>query len=393
LYEKSKDKGNYMKGIFQPLFIFLVTLALISRVQSGTPKWYDAYQAGLVSMEQKEWEKAINYFKSALKEKSEDAKKMRAFGTIFIEYFPHRETGICYFQLGQYQRAESELRISLKHSSSKKAENYLKKIQAMKAKNNKLENKNTSVAAIISKEENDKNMSKKSDSPLIGDRLSIAVLPFENQGLSEELGTIDLLDKLITVFVNLNRFKVIERASLEKVLEEQKLGISGIIDANTAAEIGKGIGVDAVVVGSVTRAPDAISIDARLIDTESAAIITAKDAYSTQISLQAISNMISNLATKIKDDLPIINGYVIDVSGEKLTLDIGRSAGIKKGMKCHVYREGESIIHPVTGKVIAKEINELCEVQLTDVFEAYSIADVTVQKAGVPQIRDKFVTK
>ncbi|MBN2367342.1 MAG: hypothetical protein JXL67_14330, partial [Calditrichaeota bacterium] len=109
---------------------------------------------------------------------------------------------------------------------------------------------------------------------IVGDRLSVAVLPFESKGLGAELGSIDLLDKLITGFVNINRFKVIERALLEKILEEQKLGMSGIIDASTAAEIGKGIGVDAVIVGSVTRAQNALSIDARVIDTESAAIIT-----------------------------------------------------------------------------------------------------------------------
>ena len=124
------------------------------------------------------------------------------------------------------------------------------------------------------------------------------------------------------------------KPKVEKILEEQKLGMSGIVDVSTAAEIGKGIGVDAVIVGSVTRASNAMSIDARLIDTETAAILTAKDAYSQRISLQDVSNMVSILADKIKNELPILNGYVINVSDRKITLDIGRSNGLKKGMKC-----------------------------------------------------------
>ena len=180
---------------------------------------------------------------------------------------------------------------------------------------------------------------------------------------------------------------------LEKILEEQKLGMSGVIDASTAAQIGKGIGVDAVVVGSVTLTRTALSIDARLIDTESATIITARDAYSSQISLQSISQMINELALKIKDDLPLVSGYVISVDGNKLTTDLGRSSGVMKGMKCNVYREGSPIIHPVTGKVIAREIDELCEVQLTDVFDAYSTGIIIKTKNGSPQIRDKIVTK
>ena len=147
---------------------------------------------------------------------------------------------------------------------------------------------------------------------IVGERLSIAVLPFESRGFSGEIGDMDLLDKMITGFVNVKRFKVIERAQLEKIIEEQKLGLTGILDATTAAEVGKGIGVDAVVVGSVTRARNSLSIDARLIDTETATIISAKDAYSNRIDMQNISQMVSELAMKIKNDLPIVNGFIIN---------------------------------------------------------------------------------
>ncbi|MGH7452335.1 MAG: CsgG/HfaB family protein, partial [bacterium] len=191
----------------------------------------------------------------------------------------------------------------------------------------------------------------------------------------------------------INRFKVIERAQLERILEEQKLGMSGVIDASTAAQIGKGIGVDGVVFGSITQGGNAVTIDARLIDTETAAIITAKDAYSNGLSLQNLSQMISDLAARFKADLPLVNGYVIGVQGEKVTVDLGHKNGIKKGMKCHVYREGEPIVHPVTGEVLGKNIEELCEVQITDVFDAYALATITKPKSGTPAIRDKVITK
>jgi TolB-like protein len=228
---------------------------------------------------------------------------------------------------------------------------------------------------------------------LVGERLSIAVLPFESKGIGGDLGEIDLLDKLVTGFVNIGRFKVIERAQLEKILAEQKLGMSGILDASTAAQIGKGIGVDGVVCGSITQGGNAVTIDARLIDTETAAIIAAKDAYSNGLSLQNLSQMISDLAAKFKMDLPLLNGYVINVKGEKVTVDLGHKNGLKKGMKCHVYREGAPIVHPVTGAVIGKMIDELCEVQVTDVFDAYAIATIIKAKSGTPAIRDKVITK
>jgi TolB-like protein len=223
--------------------------------------------------------------------------------------------------------------------------------------------------------------------------MSIAVLPFESKDIGRELGTIDLLDKLVAAFVNTNRFKVIERAQLEKILAEQKLGMTGIIDASTAAQIGKGIGVDAVVVGSITQASNAVTIDARLIDTETAAILTARDAFSSGLSLQNLSQMLADLTQRIKADLPLVSGYVIRVDGDKVSLDIGAKDGLRKGMKCHVYREGAPMVHPVTGEVIGKMIDELCEVQVTEVFDAYTTAVITKSKSGMPEVRDRAVTK
>lgn len=369
--------------------IILLLFFTLSNLQAKTPAWYNAYMNGQKAMQNSDWQSGVNYFLEALKGRGSDSGKMRAFGTIFIEYYPHRELGICYFEMGNIDKAREELTISKNQSSSRRAQFYLEKITAGQYPPPQQET--TTPEAVPSEETSP--TQEFSSTEIVGDRMSIAVLPFDSKGLGSELGSIDLLDKLITGFVNINRFKVIERALLEKILEEQKLGMSGVIDASTAAEIGKGIGVDAVIVGSVTRSANALSIDARVIDTETAAIITAKDAYSDQISLQDVSQMISSLAEKIKSAIPILNGYVINVNGDEVTMDIGRSNGLKKGMKCHVYREGAPIVHPVTGKVIAREIDEICEVMVSEVFDVYSSANIIQTKDGSPKVRDKVVTK
>lgn len=382
---------------FGAVVVFIAFLLGGNAVFAGVPSWYTAYMNGLNAVEAGDWDSGIENFREALKSKNKDSGKMRAFGAIFIEYYPHRELGICYYHIGDAVNAEKELQISLKQSSSARAIEYMALVAKMdKSKTpavktpqpvpeTPLETQPALTPSVATPETR--------ASEIVGDRLSIAVLPFDSKGLGDELGSIDLLDKLITGFVNINRFKVIERALLEKILEEQKLGMSGILDASTAAEIGKGIGVDAVVVGSVTRTRTALSIDARLIDTETTAIITARDAYSDHISLQDISQTISDLAEKIKADLPIVGGYVISVNDNKLTLDIGRSNGIRKGMKCHVYREGAPIIHPVSGKVIAREIDEICEAQITDIYDVYSTAIIRENRDGNPKIQDRVVTK
>ncbi|HEX9000850.1 MAG TPA: CsgG/HfaB family protein [Blastocatellia bacterium] len=59
-------------------------------------------------------------------------------------------------------------------------------------------------------------------------------------------------DKLITSLVALKTCQVIERSQLEKILKEQNLGLDGRIDPNTAAKIGKVLGVDAIILGNVS---------------------------------------------------------------------------------------------------------------------------------------------
>jgi len=370
-------------------------VCLDGHLNEGLAQWHVSYKAGLQAMQQGDWNRAIENFHQALQVKTQDTKKIRSAGAMFIEYFPHREIGICYFQLGDWERAKQKLELSLSHAQSDRAKSYLDRLnRGERATDPPLQPSPTKTkpalpppASVV------RNSTEAPPSTLVGERLSIAVLPFDSKGIGGAIGQIDLLDKLVNGFVNINRFKVIERAQLEKILAEQKLGLSGVIDASTAAQIGKGIGVDGVIYGSLTRGGEAVSIDARLIDTETAAIISAKDAYSNSISLQNLSQMIGELAAKFKTDLPILNGYIIGVQGEKVTIDIGFKTGLKKGMKCHIYREGAPIVHPVTNEVIGKMIDELCEVQVSDVFDAYAFALITKPKNGAPAIRDRVITK
>lgn len=377
-------------GRILKLPISLLLCLSMASLAAADEAWYKSYENGRQAVERGDWSSAASHFAAALAQKSRDTNKIRAYGTVFIQYYPNRELGICYYHLGDLQRARQYLELSLSQSPSARAQEYLDKIRQGPAPQTTV---STPAPPAPTKPTARSVPPAEPAAAIVGDRLSIAILPFETKGIGSELGEIDLLDKITTVFFNLHRFKVIERAQLEKILAEQQLGMTGVIDVSTAAQIGKGIGVDAVVCGSIARTGNAASIDARLIDTETAAIITAQDAFANTLNLQALTQMIQEAAQKMRQDLPLVTGYVIKVEPERLTLDLGRNQGVRKGMKCHIYREGAPIVHPVTNEVIGKTIDELCEAQLTDVFEAYSVAIITKPKAGSVKISDRVVTK
>lgn len=384
-----------MKRSLIVILVVLISLSSQAALFSGG-KWYNFYDEGLKEMKKENWSKAIENFKEAVKTKYQDTKKIKTYGMHFIEYFPHREIGICFYHLGQNDIAERELRLSLQHEYSSRAQDYLSRLSVapqvkpmVQPPPQLIEDK----PKIPLKTEPPTTPPPTDQLKLVGERMGLAVLPFQTKGLGTEMGEINVVEQMMTTFFNLNRFKLFERTQLEKILEEQKLGMTGILDASTAAEIGKGIGVDAIVLGTVTRAGSHIGIDARLIDTETAEIITAQDEMSVRTSIQDLKNMINRLATKISEDLPLVAGYVINVDGDRLTLDIGANQGLKKGMKCIVYSEGKDIIHPMTKKVLGKETAELGEVKLIQVYPEYSVGQVFKANAGLFEIGNKIITK
>ncbi len=386
--------------------IFFVSILLIAVSVSGLfagSEWYRVYEQGLEAMQNDNYKEAAKLFREALEGNETDNEHVRTYGLHFIEYFPHRELGICLYQLGDTNGAIKELKMSLSQQASDRARDYMRQIGGgVPPPKTTVPVEEVGVAAGtgaaavgaagVDAKKPDMIVGKQTIK-LVGERMGVAVLPFENKGASRDLGEI-ILDKMITVLWNQDRFKVMERAALNQVLAEQSLGQSGIVDATTAAEIGKGIGVDAIIIGSVAASPSgALSIDARVIDTESAAIIVAHDAYTGSSDAQNVRNAVENLARKITESLPLVDGYVIKIDNQQLILDVGRNGGLKKGMKCVVYREGEPIKHPITGEILGKETTVLGEVLVTDSFEKYSVSKQLTFGGNVIAIGDKFITK
>jgi curli biogenesis system outer membrane secretion channel CsgG len=62
-----------------------------------------------------------------------------------------------------------------------------------------------------------------------------------------------ITDMLVTDLVKDGTYSIIERKALDKIMTEQNFSNSNRADPNSAAKIGKLLGVDAIVVGSITQ--------------------------------------------------------------------------------------------------------------------------------------------
>lgn len=228
----------------------------------------------------------------------------------------------------------------------------------------------------------------------LGSRMSLAIIPFEIKGDVSTLGEI-VHDNLINSFIDQNRFNIVTRGDeLDAVLRELKLSQTDLVDQDNAVKVGRLVAAEGILMGTINETKDSIEIYARLVNTETSEVMEARDVYGQQKSLAQMQYLANGLALKIKNSFPLLEGIVVKTSGKNIFADFGSIQGIKKEMKFIVFRIGETITHPVTGKVLGSETEELGVATVIDVYEEMSkgklLADFDASKI---KVEDLIITK
>jgi len=92
-------------------------------------KWYDYYELGLSCMKGECFDAAIDSFKKAIHKRKRDERMARPYGMHIIDYFPHRELGICYYLIKDFNKAFKELKTSIQQEPSAKGKFYLDEVR------------------------------------------------------------------------------------------------------------------------------------------------------------------------------------------------------------------------------------------------------------------------
>ena len=213
-------------------------------------------------------------------------------------------------------------------------------------------------------------------------KTKIAVMDFQVQGEkfeTEDIGKI-VAEWLITAFVQEGRFDVVERRLLEKILQEQKLGVSGVVDSESIARLGKVLGAKIVVTGSVMKLRQFMEVNARLINVENGSIIAAEKVKSE--SATKLEALVTEMAVRIISDFPL-EGYVVERGEDNtVTIDLGKLAGAKVGKRFIVFKEGKAIKHPKTGEVLDIERIDIGEVEVRAVKEKTATGVILREASG-----------
>lgn len=284
-----------------------------------------------------------------------------------------------------------------------------------------------------------------------GGRRLIAVFDFDYSTVADVRGETPvnigagIADMLVTELVKEGTYTVVERKRLQQAIDEQKMNQADQFDPKVATEIGKLLGVDAIVIGSVTQfgiektttgTLDAagqtyggvsglkthvqkavVGIDARLIDTKTGVVLAAasgtgidkrsvitsdarKDEYlepgthrsfsdiSQQLVGGAASMAVSDLTLKLvqqADRIQVreVRGSVADVEDTTIVVNIGRSDGLAKGDLLQVERIYKVVKDPANpNKVLRRLSRKVATLEIQDVDERSAVAVVIRKEEG-----------
>ncbi|MDH4163787.1 MAG: CsgG/HfaB family protein [Nitrospirota bacterium] len=106
----------------------------------------------------------------------------------------------------------------------------------------------------------------------------IAVIEFSDMnGRVTNLGKF-IAEELTTRLFSTGRFEVIERQLITRVLKEQELGMTGLLDEKSTKKVGAILGVDLLVTGTTADLGTTVKINARTIATDTGAVYSVASA-------------------------------------------------------------------------------------------------------------------
>ncbi|MDZ7330482.1 MAG: CsgG/HfaB family protein [candidate division KSB1 bacterium] len=223
-----------------------------------------------------------------------------------------------------------------------------------------------------------------------------------------------MADMLTTELVKSGKYQVIERQAIEKIMQEQQLGQTGMITPQSAAKVGQLLGVELAIIGAVTEfgykksdvggvlkkqgfglgvqsASASVGIDVRFVNTNTGEIIAAdnvrkveskkglnldtqkfsfenKNEFDESLVGKATRKAIEEIMAKLDTQLGNLpwQAKVIKVADNMVYINAGSEAGVNVGDILAVITRGEELIDPDTGLSLGAEERQVGLIEVVD---------------------------
>lgn len=249
-----------------------------------------------------------------------------------------------------------------------------------------------------------------------GPKLRVGIVDFVNKSSygAGRLGT-SASDILTTELFKTGAFILVERAQLKRVLGEQSLGQTGVVNPETAAQAGKVLGLNALVTGSISQfgvstggadygvykqkvQTAKCAVDVRVVDAASGQLLFAdsgrgeferkaqevlgmgtRAGYDETLGQEALRSAITKFMDNLVQKLQSVDwsGAVAMVSGTDVYINAGRDVGLNPGDVLMVQTLGQEIIDPQTKVLLGRTRGAVkAELMVTEIDERFTIAKI-----------------
>ena len=260
-------------------------------------------------------------------------------------------------------------------------------------------------------------------------KIRIAVSNFENNSTwswwGDNLGRA-AADELATQLVQTGKYTVIERAQLEAILQEQNLGASGAVTSATAAKVGKLLGVQLLLTGSITAfsikrtsigmrgiggsySNAESKIDARLVNTDTGEVmivavgqgnkrmgggyfkgVSAEQTFDQGAAQEALRPAVEQVVVKLSEQTASLQsmtpaapeGQIVSTRAGSYYINRGAGAGVKVGQKFEVHHLVDEI-KDADGRLLDKVIEQTGVLEVTQVLANSAVCKLVSGKAAV----------
>lgn len=136
------------------------------------------------------------------------------------------------------------------------------------------------------------------------DKTIIAIVDFKNTSQNARLDYLEqtIPEAISTTMASSGRLEIVERSRLEAALREMDMSMLGIVDEETAAELGRTVGATTIMVGSFVSISGFVRINARLIDVQTARVLTAESVQGPEAG-EGLFNLMDQIAEKMERQL------------------------------------------------------------------------------------------
>jgi len=201
---------------------------------------------------------------------------------------------------------------------------------------------------------------------------------------------------LVTSLVKTGNYQVYERQEIQKIMQEQSMGQTGAVTQESAAQVGKLLGVELAIFGAVTEfgysegtvggalkqkglglgvksTKATVAVDVRFVNTTTGEIITAESvrkeeskkglsvstakidyenqsAFDESIVGKATRQAVDAVVEFVNNTTPSLPWQAKIIKGDgPIFINVGAVSGVQNNDQFVVYRAGEELVDPDTG--------------------------------------------